>query len=77
MQYNERIKELRLKAKLTQTQVAEVLEMKQQQYQRWESGENEIPIRGIIRLAEFFGVSTDYILLGKLDSVPEYNEEIG
>ena len=77
MQYNERIKELRLKAKLTQTQVAEVLEMKQQQYQRWESGENEIPIRGIIRLAEFFGVSTDYILLGKLDSVPEDNEEIG
>lgn len=77
MQYNERIKELRLKAKLTQKQVAEVLEMKQQQYQRWESGENEIPIKGIIRLAEFFGVSTDYILLGKRDSVPEDNEEVG
>lgn len=77
MQYYERIREIRLKAKLTQTQVAEVLEVKQQQYQRWESGKRDFPIKEVIRLAEFFGVSTDYILLGKAESVPEDNEEIG
>lgn len=77
MQYYERIREIRLKAKLTQTQVAEVLEVKQQQYQRWESGKRDFPIKEVIRLAEFFGVSTDYILLGKPDSVLEDNEEIG
>lgn len=77
MQYNERIKELRLKAKLSQTQVAEVLEVKQQEYQRWESGKHEFPIKAIVQLAEFFGVSTDYILLGKTESISEANEEIG
>lgn len=77
MQYHERIKELRLKAKLSQTQVAEVLEVKQQQYQRWESGKRDFPIAVVVQLAEFFGVSTDYILLGKTESVTEDNEEIG
>lgn len=67
MQYYERIKELRVNAGLTQTQVGEVLGVKQSQYQRWESGKRDYPIAVLVTLAEYFGVSTDYILLGKSD----------
>ncbi len=65
MQYYERIKELRVNAGLSQAQIGEVLGVKQQQYQRWESGKRDYPIAVLVTLAEYFGVSTDYILLGK------------
>lgn len=65
MQYYERIKELRVNAGLTQAQIGEVLGVKQSQYQRWESGKRDYPIAVLVTLAKYFGVSTDYILLGK------------
>ena len=71
MQYYERIKEMRINAGLTQEQIGEILGVKQSQYHRWESGKRDYPIGTIIRLAEYFGVSTDYILLGR----SETNEE--
>lgn len=71
MQYYERIKELRLNAGLTQAQIGDVLGVKQSQYQRWESGKRDYPITILITLAEYFGVSTDYILLGKSDIIDE------
>lgn len=67
MQYYERIKELRINAGLTQAQIGEVLGVKQSQYQRWESGKRDYPIAVLVTLAEYFGVSTDYILLGKTE----------
>ena len=67
MQYYERIKELRVNAGLTQAQIGEVLGVKQSQYQRWESGKRDYPIAVLVTLAEYFGVSTDYILLGKTE----------
>lgn len=67
MQYYERIKELRVKAGLSQAQIGEMLGVKQQQYQRWESGKRDYPINVLVTLAEYFGVSTDYILLGKTE----------
>lgn len=68
MQYYERIKELRINAGLTQKQIGEVLGVKQSQYQRWESGKRDYPIAVLVTLAEYFGVSTDYILLGKIET---------
>lgn len=65
MQYYERIKELRVNAGLSQAQIGEVLGVKQQQYQRWECGKRDYPIAVLVTLAEYFGVSLDYILLGK------------
>lgn len=67
--YKKRIRELRLNANLSQREVAEMLGVKQQQYQRWETGNREFPIKELVQLAEIFGVSTDYILLGKSDDV--------
>lgn len=77
MQYYERIKELRVKAGLTQKQIGEVLGVKQSQYQRWECGKRDFPIKELVQLANFFGVSTDYILLGKIEEDRGQNEQIG
>lgn len=77
MQYHERIRELRIKAGLTQKQIGEVLGVKQSQYQRWECGKRDFPIKELVQLANFFGVTTDYILLGKVEEDHEQNEQIG
>lgn len=60
--YIERIRDLREDNDLTQKDVAEYLQTTQQVYSRYEKGINEIPIRHIIALARFYGVSCDYIL---------------
>lgn len=69
-----RIKELRLANNLTQKQVADVLEIKQEQYQRYDSGKREIPLHQLIKLADFYGVTLDYIA-GRSDDTGA--EEIG
>lgn len=58
----ERIKDLREDNDLKQKDVADVLKTTQQVYSRYENGQNEIPIHHIITLANFYKVSTDYIL---------------
>lgn len=60
--YNEIIRELREDHDLTQAQVAAVLGTTQQVYSRYEKGENEMPIRHLIRLCDYYQVSADYIL---------------
>ena len=56
-----RLKDIREDKELTQKQVAEVLNMKQQQYARYEAGINEIPFEYIIKLANYYNISIDYI----------------
>lgn len=60
--YIDIIRELREDRDLTQSDIAKVLGTTQQVYSRYEKGENEIPVRHIIRLCEFYKVSADYIL---------------
>lgn len=59
---NTRLKDLREDRDLLQKDVAEVLNMKQQQYSRYETDENEITVTLLKELADFYGTSTDYIL---------------
>lgn len=47
---------------LEQQQVAEMLGMKQPQYYRYEQGYRDIPTDILIRLADYYGTTTDYIL---------------
>ncbi|MBQ4610953.1 MAG: helix-turn-helix transcriptional regulator [Clostridia bacterium] len=61
-----RIREMREDRDLTQTQIAEMLSMSQTGYSKYETGENDIPTRVLIALADFYGTSTDY-LLGRED----------
>ena len=62
MNYVRRIRDLREDNDLTQTEVAKVLNTNQKVYSRYETAENEMPIRHIITLCEFYNVSADYIL---------------
>ncbi|HIU69766.1 MAG TPA: helix-turn-helix transcriptional regulator [Candidatus Scubalenecus merdavium] len=45
-----------------QQAVAEYLGTTQQVYSRYEKGINEIPVRHIIALCKYYGVSADYLL---------------
>ena len=48
--------------KEVQQEVAEVLGTSQTMYARYERGANELPIRHLIRLCEYYHVSSDYFL---------------
>ena len=72
MDYIERIKIVRKSKKETQAQTAEVLNLIQQQYSRYESGKNELPIRYLVELCKHWNISADYIL-GLIDIPRELN----
>ncbi len=59
--YYRRIRDLREDADLTQAKLAEKLGMHKTTYTNYEQGKREPPFSFIIRLAEFYGVTCDYI----------------
>lgn len=61
-QYYEFLRDLREDNDLTQAQVAKILGTTQQVYSRYEKGENEMPVRHVIKLCRFYNVSADYVL---------------
>lgn len=61
-----RIRDLREDRDLTQKQIAQMLGMSQTGYSKYETGENDIPTQILIKLADIYGTSTDY-LLGRTD----------
>lgn len=62
MVYIKRIRDLREDNDITQQEIADFLGTSQTMYARYERGANELPIRHLIKLADYYGVSTDYIL---------------
>ena len=61
-----RIRDLREDRDLTQKQIAQMLGMSQTGYSKYETGENDIPTIILMKLADFYQTSTDY-LLGRTD----------
>lgn len=57
-----RLEDLRIDADKTQQEIADVLSCNREVYRRYEKGIYEIPVWALIRLAEYYQVSTDYIL---------------
>ena len=57
-----RLRDLREDADQTQQEMADLLNMQRSVYRRYELGEREIPVWAVIRLAEYYHVSTDYLL---------------
>lgn len=57
-----RIRDLREDKDLNQTQVAKMLGMSQTGYSKYETGENDLPTTILIKLADFYDVSIDYLL---------------
>ena len=61
-----RLRDLREDHDKTQQQVADVLNMQRSVYRRYEGGERETPAWVVVKLADYYKVSTDY-LLGRTD----------
>ena len=60
--YYQRMRDLREDSDLRQADVAKVLGLTNQQaYQRYESGHALMPIHLLIKVAQFYGVSLDYL----------------
>ena len=57
----ERIKELRKEMGLSQEKVAQELSMYVTTYRRYESGERELPMEVAVCIADYYGVSLDYL----------------
>ena len=58
----QRIRDLREDRDLKQRQLAEYLSCSQQVYSNYELGQRDIPTDVLIRLADFYHVSIDYLL---------------
>ena len=62
----QRIRDLREDKDLSQREIAKILGMSQTGYSKYETGENDIPTHILIKLADFYDTSVDY-LLGRVD----------
>lgn len=62
MEFNVRLKECRNKKGWTQEGISKILNIKRPRYAKYETGENQPDYRILIKLADLFGVSTDYLL---------------
>ncbi|HBA37347.1 MAG TPA: XRE family transcriptional regulator [Firmicutes bacterium] len=62
----ERLKEIREDRDLTQKDIAKLLDVKQQQYSKYELGINVIPLEKIYILANYYDTTIDY-LVGRTD----------
>ena len=60
--YFQRLRDLREDKDLRQEDVAEILRISQTVYSRYERGFQTIPVVHLLKLADFYQVSTDYIL---------------
>lgn len=69
MDFSKRLQSIRKEKGMTQVMVAQKIHITERQYQRYEVGENEPTLSVLLRLADFFDVSLDY-LAGRSD-VPE------
>ncbi len=59
--FTERLKELRLKKGLTQTELGEKVGVKQNTFTNWENGKREPSFENLIKLADLLEVSLDWL----------------
>ncbi len=58
----QRIEDLRIDHDLTQQEVADILGCKREVYRRYEKGTRTIPIDFLMKLADYYHVSIDYLV---------------
>ena len=73
--YLKRLKFLRMNAGLKQTEIADLLGIQQTVYSRCERGFQTIPLHFLIKLADFYNTSTDYIL-NRTNEIKMYPESV-
>ena len=65
-----RLKDVREDRDVTQREIAEYLHIKQNTYSQYETGQRGLPVDILIKLAEYYRTSTDYLLGLTNDSRP-------
>lgn len=77
--FGEMLKELRVNKNLTQQEVSEVLETDRSCIANYERGKRVPPLESLVKIARFFDVSLDYLVLGKNFRLPKkqnFDEEM-
>ena len=72
--FGDRLRELRKNCKMTQETLGEKLGVSKNAISYWESGDTQPSIEIIVKLADIFKVSTDYLLGIQLDNLPEIDK---
>ena len=62
----QRIQDLRTDADMSQKQLSEILHISHRSYSHYETGSRNIPVEMLIRLANYYDISVDY-LVGRTD----------
>ena len=63
----QRIQDLRIDSDLSQKKIGEILHISQRSYSHYETGSRNIPIEMLIRLADYYDTTSDY-LVGRTDN---------
>ena len=71
MEFGKSISKLRNQSKLSQSQFAEIFDVSQQAVQKWESGMSVPDVERIIKIAKYFDVSLDSLLMGNDNRIVE------
>lgn len=66
-----RIRDIREDRDLTQKQIADFLHIRQNTYSQYENGHRQIPVEILVKLAQYYNTSVDY-LLGMTDETKPY-----
>lgn len=62
MAITDNLRSIRKERGLSQMVLADLLQTTQQQYSKYENGIQEIPIRHVVTICQFYGVSSDWLL---------------
>ena len=62
MRYQKIMRDLREDADKTQAEIAAILHTSQTMYARYERGANELPIRHVLTLCDYYQISADMFL---------------
>lgn len=76
MNYGKRLKELRERKKLSQQQLADSLNINRSTYERYELAQTQPDFETLQKLADFYEVSTDYLLGREENKVNVAGQEI-
>lgn len=63
----QRIQDLRIDSDFSQKKIGEILHISQRSYSHYETGSRNIPIEMLIRLADYYDTTIDY-LVGRTDN---------
>ena len=58
----QRIQDLRIDSDLSQKKISEILHISQRSYSHYETGSRNIPIEMLIRLADYYDTTIDYLV---------------